>query len=172
MDVVLWGSLPCTGGYTWNYINGKTPEGKARIEEHTKLMVELLECFVRAGKYVLKQGGIICFEWPRQRAYWKRKDIIDMQTVLKLNPTTFCGCAVGLKSCTPGKEHLFIKKPWRVCCSHDCIDKIFSKFQCPGVSRIHEHDQCRGTNAKNSERYTDVFAVSAHRAFRSAFENM
>jgi hypothetical protein len=44
--IAIWGSLPCTGGCTWNYINGRTPEGRAKIEEHVKIMVSLLRNFV------------------------------------------------------------------------------------------------------------------------------
>ena len=46
----------------------------------------------------------------------------------------------------------------------------YSPNVCPGVSEDHIHDQCRGVNAKGSERYTDMFAHAAHRAFRSDFD--
>jgi hypothetical protein len=167
--VVIWGSLPCTGGCTWNYINGKTPEGKAKIEAHISLMTSLLKGFIKAAKLVLNQGGIVCFEWPRTCMYWKRKDVISMINSLGLNKTTFCGCAVGLRSFIPGNEHMFLKKPWTIYSNSNHIDSIFSKFVCPGVSDVHIHDQCRGKNAKGSERYTDMFASSAHRAFRAEF---
>jgi hypothetical protein len=92
-----------------------------------------------------------------------------MINVLELSQTTFCGCAVDLRSFIPGNEHMFLKKPWCLFSNSDHIHKIFSKFICPGVSDVHIHDQCRGKNAKGSERYTDVFASSAHRAFRAEF---
>ena len=28
---ILWGSMPCTGGCTWNYINGMTIKARKRI---------------------------------------------------------------------------------------------------------------------------------------------
>ena len=167
--VVLWSSLPCTGGCTWNYINGRTPEGRAKIEAHVKIMVSLLVNFICAAKLIIRNGGIVCFEWPRYCMYWKRKDIIDMIKTLGLTQTTFCGCAVGLHSFTPGNEHMFLKKPWCIYSNSGHIHQIFSKFVCPGVDKNHIHDQCRGVNAKGSERYTDTFAAQAHRAFRLDF---
>jgi hypothetical protein len=134
-------------------------------------MVELLERFVIAGKAVRKANGIIFFEWPGRCTYWKRKDVIDMTTTLQLQPTNFNGCALGLKSANKGREHLFIKKPWKV--FHNCphFDGLFSKFTCPGVSRIHQHDQCRGINAKKSKRYTETFALNVHRSICLEFES-
>jgi hypothetical protein len=102
--------------------------------------------------------------------YWKRKDVQDMIQTLKLVPTRFDGCALGLKSVNKGREHMFVMKPWIVYHNSNHFEKIFQPFKCPGVSRIHEHDQCRGANAKMSERYTDVFAVNVHRTLRMDFE--
>ena len=77
---------------------------------------------------------------------------------------------LGLHSITKGNEHMFLKKPWSVYSNSDNVNRIFSKYVCPGVSKDHIPDQCRGVNAKGSERYTDMFAHAAHRAFRSDFE--
>lgn len=166
--VVIWGSLPCTGGCTWNYINGRTPEGQAKIKA-LEVMVALLDSFVKVAKVVSWYGGTVCFEWPQKCMYWKCNDVMNMIEVLKLHQTTFCGCAVCLRSFTPGNEHMFPKKPWCIYSNLDHVNRTFAKFACPGVSSDHVHDQCRGVNAKGSERYTDLFALSAHRAFRAEF---
>jgi hypothetical protein len=129
-------------------------------------MVSLLKNFVCVSRIIKKNGGIICFEWPKQCTYWKRKDIIAMIRDLDLTRTNFCGCALGLKSFNPNNSHMFLKKPWSVLSNAESIGKVFSKFTCPGVSKNHVHDQCRGVNAKASERYTDLFASSVHRALR------
>lgn len=167
--VALWGSLPCTGGCTWNYINGMTPEGKAKIEEHIILMTQLLKNFIWAARQVKKANGIICFEWPRKCTYWKRDDIQNMINELNLKPTHFDGCAFGLKSIRKGREHMFLKKPWTVYSNSDEIHAILSKYTCPGVTKHHLHDQCRGKNAKDSERYSDTFACCVHSALSRSF---
>ena len=74
-------------------------------------------------------------------------------------------------SLTKGNEDMFIKKPWRVYSNSCKVVKAFSKYSCPGVSSAHVHDQRRGVNAKNSERYTDMFAECFHGALRSEFSS-
>ena len=166
---VLWGSLPCTGGCTWNYINGKTPEGRARIEEHILLMTQLLKNFIIIARVVVNLGGIVCFEWPKKCTYWKRTDILNMISELGLVPAHFDGCSFGLRSTNKGKERMFLKKPWTVCSNCPLLNTMLTKRACPGVTKHHEHDQCRGKNAKGSERYTDDFARSVHCALRNSF---
>jgi len=168
--VALWASLPCTGGCTWNFINARTPEGRARIRAHIALMVQLLEKFIVAARIVIKAKGFVFFEWPRRCTYWKRTDVIDMVQTLGITPTRFDGCALGLRSKTKGREHMFLMKPWVVMHNSKHFSKIFTPFCCPGSSRIHLHDQCRGINAKMSERYTDVFALNVHKTLRMDFE--
>ena len=170
-NTVLWGSLPCTGGCTWNYINGQTPEGRARIEEHILLMTQLLKNFIIAAKLVIENNGIVCFEWPKKCTYWKRRDIQNMLNELGLEPAHFDGCSFGLKSTNRGKEHMFLKKPWTVYSNCPILNAMLSKRTCSGVNKHHEHDQCRGKNAKGSERYTDEFARSVHCALRSSIDS-
>ena len=69
---ILWGSLLCTGGCTWNYINGQTPEGRARIQEHITLMTQLLKNFIIAARLIIGNGGFVCFEGPKRCTYWKK----------------------------------------------------------------------------------------------------
>ena len=95
---------------------------------------------------------------------------MDMIRTLKLVPTRFDGCALGLKSANRERENMFTMKPWMVYHNSNHFEQVFHKFVCPGLSRIHEHDQCRGINAKISESYTEVFAVNVHRTLRMDLE--
>ena len=167
--VIIWSSIPCTGGCTWNYINGLTIEGRKRIKAHVNVMIELLSVFLWAGRLIIQNDGMIGFEWPRKCTYWKRPDVIHMIAELGLSCTHFDGCAFGLRSSNKGSEHMFIKKPWTVYSNCEPILVELSKHVCPGLSRTHEHDQCRGNNAKNSERYTDAMCACIHRCCRAHF---
>ena len=167
--IIIWSSIPCTGGCTWNYINGRTPEGRKRIEEHVRLMTQLLPVFRWAARIVINGGGIVGFEWPRQCTYWKRSDVQHMIRELDLSCAKFDGCAFGLRNTNKGKEHMFIKKPWSVYTNCDALLRELPKHVCPGVSRKHEHDQCRGNNAKGSERYTDPMCACIHKCCREHF---
>jgi len=170
--IVIWASLPCTGGCTWNYINRLNPGGEQKIDEHVALMTQLLSKFITAARLVLSAGGIVCFEWPHRCTYWKRDDVQYMIRTLRLRQTLLCGCALGLRSIDPPDEFTFIKKPWCVYSNSGNIHQILSKFSCPGVSDKHKHEQCRGKNAKKSERYTDAFAYAVHRALRTDFSDV
>jgi hypothetical protein len=168
--VVLWASLPCTGGCTWNYINAHNPGGTEKIEAHITLMLQLLARFIPIARTVKRNGGVIVFEWPLYCTYWKRTDIMNMISELELHPTHIHGCSLGLKSKRKGFEHLYLKKPWAIYSNSPDINNVLRKHTCPGVSADHEHDQCRGNNAKLSERYTALFARCIHRALRRHFE--
>jgi hypothetical protein len=89
---------------------------------------------------------------------------------LDLVPTHFDGCAFGLKSMRKGREHMYLKKPWTVYTNCLPLRNKLSKYTCPGVTKGHLHDQCRGKNAKDSERYSDDFARCVHKAFAEHFE--
>ena len=168
--VVLWGSLPCTGGCTWNYINALNPGGPERIAEHVKTMKQLLTKFIYVARMVKRHDGVIIFEWPLRCTYWKRNDVMSMISELGLQPTHVHGCSLGLKSSNKGNEHMFLKKPWAIYSNCPDIHNTLRKFTCPGVTVNHVHDQCRGKNAKESERYTALFAKSVHKALRRHFE--
>jgi hypothetical protein len=167
---VLWGSLPCTGGCTWNYINALNPGGPERIAKHVDTMKQLLNRFIQVAKIVKRNGGVIVFEWPLRCMYWKRDDVSGMIRDLELHPTHVHGCSLGLKSRNRGNEHMFIKKPWAIYSNCHDIHNVLRKYTCPGTNDEHIHDQCRGKNAKDSERYTSLFAKCVHRALRRHFE--
>ena len=44
------------GGCGWNYINGKTLEGRARIEERILLMTQSLKNFITAARLVVENS--------------------------------------------------------------------------------------------------------------------
>ena len=99
----------------------------------------------------------------------ERADIQNTISELGLAPAHFDGCSFGLRSTNKGKEHMFLKKPWTVYSNCPLLNTMLTKRACPGVTKHHEHDQCRGKNAKGSERYTDDFARSVHCALRNSF---
>ena len=56
-EVLLWGSIPCTGGTPWQHVNVTKEGGQERLEEHRrkwKFLWRHLEMFAFA---VHRQGG-------------------------------------------------------------------------------------------------------------------
>ena len=64
----LWSSIPCISGSPWQYINRKRG-GAAFMKRLARQLSEskrLFKSFPRRAELVLKLGGTISFEWPRQ----------------------------------------------------------------------------------------------------------
>ena len=45
--VLLWLSLPCTGGTSWSHVNLKIPSAARKVMKHVKLMKRLWKAFER-----------------------------------------------------------------------------------------------------------------------------
>ena len=75
--VLLWASLPCTGGSPWFNINVRKPGGWKRLKDHRALFKKLWAKFVIVCEECLASGGDTCIEWPTGCAYWKFKFVQD-----------------------------------------------------------------------------------------------
>ena len=68
--VLLWMSLPCTGGTTWTFINMKHPMAKKKVLREVKKLWKLwgaMEDFVSR----INRDFEIAMEWPTGCRYWK-----------------------------------------------------------------------------------------------------
>ena len=99
MYLHLWGSLPCTGGSTWQRINRtKGPETVEKIEEHVKKVRELLPNFCRVAEAVLRKRGDVSFEWPSSCTLWNEPQVVEMLERFSMNRVEMHGCSAGLVS--------------------------------------------------------------------------
>ena len=96
--VVLFGSLPCTGGTSLQQINKvKHAEGhEERMRVHLQTFTELLESFLVLCEGVKIVGGEIIYEWPYKCAFWKHPQIESMIDTYGLKQLFFNGCALNL----------------------------------------------------------------------------
>ena len=78
--------------------------------------------------------------------------------------TQFDGCQYGLKSARHGMYHFYLKKPWAFATNIPNICDAFATL-CKGTSATHKHDITCGINAKHSQFYTPLMAVTIHIAF-------
>eukprot|EP00959_Pyramimonas_sp_CCMP1952_P232575 4860476-Pyramimonas_sp.AAC.1 len=75
--ITLWGSMPCTGGSPWQYVN----EARYfRVGNHRAMrrlrgirpdFRHLFWNFREIARAVHKAGGIVCIEWPTLCKYWR-----------------------------------------------------------------------------------------------------
>jgi hypothetical protein len=62
-DVMLWGSLPCTGGCTWQRYNAtRGAQTEAKIRAHWALFELLWDSFEEIARVCLSQGGCVSLE--------------------------------------------------------------------------------------------------------------
>ena len=99
-------SLPCTGGSNWQKANGNSERGLRRIAEHRKKFSKLLRATHVVADAVMKNGGYLIFELPRNNAYWKESEVKEFLNRYGLIAANFDGCCFGLKAkkWSAGKE--------------------------------------------------------------------
>ena len=160
-NVMLFGSIPCTGGSTWSYINTKTPSGAKKVRQHVLKMIPLFRTFSRLAEICASHGNVFAMEWPAYCTYWKRQDVKSFLNKHNCQHVVFDGCMLGLTD----SDGISIKKPWRISSNSACITSMFEGVRC---DRTHTHRHCRGKVAKNSEQYTPAFVGLVHEGFLNA----
>jgi hypothetical protein len=160
-NVMLFGSIPCTGGSTWSYINTKTPSGAKKVRQHVLKMIPLLRTFSRLAEICASRGNVFATQWPAYCTYWKRQDVKSFLNKHNCQHVVFDGCMLGLTH----SDGISIKKPWRISSNSACVTSMFEGVRC---DRTHTHRHCRGKVAKNSEQYTPAFVGLVHEGFLNA----
>ena len=66
MFLLLWVSIPCTGGSPWNRQNKtKSKETRDKIKAHVTLFSEIFEATKVVAQKVSDVGGVSALEWPK-----------------------------------------------------------------------------------------------------------
>ena len=138
LNVLLRGSLPCTGGSPWQHLNKKKPGGMKRYRDHVRAWKKMFDNLAIAARTCHKHGGKVAIEWPTNCAYWKEARVMALVLELDFKFAKFHGCAVRLVS-QPGG--LPITKPWTIATNHENLFSAFDGRFCPGpkvhLSLIH-----------------------------------
>jgi hypothetical protein len=165
-NVLVWASLPCTGGCPWARVNllrlGST--FRERLENHWTLFRALWANFVCVAEACIFHGGFVALEWPRGCSYWRLPEVVSFLEKHLFEEVIVHGCAVGLASINTASLGKAILKPWRVVSNCPSILRMLDRQCCGG----HEHARCEGVDTKHSEGYTPEFASLVHRGFRDA----
>ena len=102
-DVLLWLSLPCTGGSSWSHVNLKIPSAAKKVLRHVKTMK-----FIQ----LLSRSFDIAIEWPQNCRYWRFPRVMKFMNVYSMRRYDFHGCMLE----TVDHEGTPIKKPWTIQC--------------------------------------------------------
>ena len=81
--VLLYGSLPCTGGSPWGNVNKQTEEGLERIKEQQKEFTKLFKNFARLVRDHLDPRTFVAFELSRRCRYWHWPSLSSNATACK-----------------------------------------------------------------------------------------
>ena len=161
--VLLWLSLPCTGGTSWSHVNLKIPSAARKVMKHVKTMKKLWKAFERFCR-LLNRDFDVAIEWPQNCRYWRFPRIIKFINEFSLKRYDFHGCMLG----TRDHEGNPIKKPWTVATTVDEIGLELSQYQC---DESHDHVQGRGKPLKETESYSYLFTDCVHKAFDRAAQS-
>ena len=149
--ILVWGSLPCTGGSTWSHLNLTLEGNREKVLAARKLFTKLWASFVDLSSGLDRIGVHYAIEWPKNCVYWSWDRIRKWLESHELFEVAFDGCRLGLKDSrgTP------VKKPWRIATS------------CKGIMKAFKNKACRGgqSHAKCLKDYTPKFALLVHQAF-------
>ena len=63
-DVLLWGSLPCTGGSAWQRINKYRPGGRTRLRQHYSTFRKMWKSFEQVARITHDKGGALLLSGP------------------------------------------------------------------------------------------------------------
>ena len=164
VPVLLWASMPCTGGSPWQSINwhkfGLATRDK--ILHHQILFGKIWESFELCAELCISSGGHIAIEWPRACKYWRFRQVVAFVKRHGLFKTVFDGCRYNLTSTTRKNYGMPIKKPWCIATTYKPLTTHLN-LTCDGHHWTHA--TCQGSDTKNSERYTLEIVRAVHRAW-------
>ena len=158
VPIILWGSIPCTLGSTWQNINRYKPGWKDREAFLEEQFVKLHKNFMHVADLIRSHPfGEVVFEWPRHCALWKRECVVNMINKLNMQRVDFDGCMVGLVN-LEGQRFL---KPWTIFTTMPSMVEEFKNCMCDGS---HEHIRVAGRFTANTALYPIVMIDKIHKA--------
>ena len=163
--LLLWASIPCTGGSAWQHINKRHSNGRLLIKKHKLLFRSIWAAFIVVAERCWLAGGHLAIEWPRGCSYWHEPDVVAFMKKYDMKLCKFSGCALGLVSVRNG---LPIRKPWTVATTCSQLREGLGRFECPGTEIHPVHQPCEGRDTKLTESYTDHMVKIVHDAFRQS----
>ena len=169
IPILLWGSIPCTGGSPWTGFNLRQyPDTfPARLRQLKTKWRKLTYNFYRLVDVISKRKGHWAIEWPTKCYYWESpqvKEFIDRQLVKgNLHQAVASGCAFNLRAIAGPRKGKLMSKKWLIKTSLPNVDKFLERpCSCPPE---YQHASAEGQNTAHSGRYTAEFVAQVHKMF-------
>ena len=153
--LLIWASLPCTGGCSWQHISILT--NREKVEDHHKLFLKLLKSLKSSMRIMKPFKPEPAMELPKTCDYWKWTVV---QAFIKKHCMQSClcdGCMLGIID-DDGRP---LRKSWQ----------IMSTLPLPGLNGrtcdgTHEHGRSRGHSLKDAESYSYHMTDAIHRDWK------
>ena len=169
-NVLIWISLPCTGGCSYNAQNRrKSFMSNKSVEAHQFNFEHMLKCVlvVLQSLQLRQRYPLIVLELPTGNTYWNFNLLMQFEEDYALWRYFTHGCAFGLRAkYGPGAGKLMMK-PWTLSTNSEIIGKALSRDCC---HEAKEHCPVEGLNTLISESYPAELAYEFHKAFTVACE--
>ena len=167
MPILLWSSIPCTGGTKWVHYNlRRYPDTfPRRLQKLRQIWKKLTINFYKIADLITRRKGHWAIEWPYTCSYWDTsfvQNFLNRQKV-KIFDATATGCAFNLRAIDAKERGTLMSKQWHIKSTVPDVSKYLDR---PCV--CHEdyvHAQAKGQNTAHSGRYTAEFVSSVHRMF-------
>ena len=141
-ELLIWASLQCTGGCSWQRINEAiNPE---KVQRHRDQYLALFTSLKQVLRLTKRRKPALAVELPKSCQYWQ---YAVLQCLIREHQLvdTFCdGCTLGVTD----QHGIPIRKSWRIACTFPIValkDKI-----CDGN---HLHGESRGQALKLAASY-------------------
>ena len=167
--ILLWSSIPCTGGTKWVHYNlRRWPETfPSRLRKLRETWGKLIQTFYRLTDVIRKRNGFWVIEWPFTCEYWDVPHVRDFLGRQKeVFDATAAGCAFNLRAIDSRDCGRLMSKSWHIKTNVKCVREYLHRpCSCPSN---YKHAQAQGQNTAWSGRYTTEFVSSVHRMFSYA----
>ena len=169
IPILLWGSIPCTGGSPWARFNlRRYPDTfPDQLRKLKAIWRQLTYGFYRIADVVTKRGGHWALEWPSKCDYWNSPHVQEFLSRQKgkVFEATATGCAFNLRAIAGPLKGKKMSKSWHIKSSIPTIEKYLNRScSCPPN---YEHAPTEGQNTAHSGRYTVEFVAEVHKMFAS-----
>ena len=167
IPILLWGSIPCTGGSRWVRFNLKQypTTFPARLRMLRAQWRRMFTNFTKVWDIIAKRGGYWSIEWPDGNAYWNNPLVLDFLAKVgsPIYQAIVAGCAYNLRALYGQEAGQLMGRAWLIKGNIDLIPQMLEKpCSCPKGT---EHAVATGSNTEVTGKYTEAFVRTVHSMF-------
>ena len=159
--VVLWSSIPCTGGCPFQYICIKKfgQDHMGHLRELYQIQKKLWKGFLRMSEV----ADFVAIEWPKRCAYWGWNQTKDFLRKRKTFSTFVDACSVKLN-----QKGQLVRKTWRIETDSTRLLESLKVCVCDGR---HDHLPSKEVNWKETQHYPRKFCELILKGFKAELES-